>query len=712
MRTHLPLLVFGLTAMLVSCGPSSTGTSPAAGSPSVAVRTADKKPLTSDTYLAPGSSLIITASDPVGKITNVRYRLNSGALTSLSPAGSMPVILPSSLPSGSHSFYVEAQSDKGPQVSTSATLKIDATAPVITAATLNNSTITDGMSYNATTGAASLAVAATDSRGGGDTSTSPVLVTVYVGETAIKSGTNTVTADLGSLTGTNAVRVVARDSVGNVATRVFTLVVTAPGQSVPQNPSPVLVLNNAGSEPYSNIVSVTASGGFPAGSSVKSLALEIVDGNGIVDNTTYRSVQPTQTFSIDTTKFPDGPLTMRVIAITQDNLTGTSAPTTIQIQNLVAPTFQIVSPTSGSTVGNTLQAAVQLTQTNTPFTIAGNNVTLKVLDYRGATVGAPKTVSFTQSNPGVYVAQASFDMSSALTPNNIYTLVASTEVVLGSSPATARVLEERSQFTTQITNNKPPALIIQMPAYADGGPSTGISVINRRSGVLVQVSDDNEISEIQVQMTCNQAVTSSCGNSGSYAYNIPVKAAGMVFRVFQIGSILDAHPRVEDGQYTLRFTVSDGENTNVQEIVVNVDRSKTLAVGNVQVATQPNYISKQPNPIAAAWGLGFFSRSTICASTDPDPCVPRTFSELFTPTTFANNMRVMTLYFANADGTVAGLNPSDVVISPYQSPSDWVYEERGFKSAGSYRVDFIIEDMTTGIVEYRTGPTVTVVANP
>ena len=711
MRTHLSLLALGLTAMLASCGPSSTGSSPAAGSPSLAIRTADKKPLTSDTYLAAGSSLIITASDPSGKITDVRYQLNNGALTSLSPAGSMPIILPSSLGSGSHSFYVEAKSDRGGQVSTSATLKIDATAPVFAAATLNNSGITDGMSYNATTGSASLSVTATDSRGGGDSSTSPVTVTVYVGETAIKTGTNSVTADLGSLTGTNAVRIVARDSVGNVATRVFSVIVTAPGQTVPQNPAPVLVLNNAGAEPYSNIVSVTASGGFPAGSAVKSLSLEIVDSSGIVDNTTYRAVQPTQTFSVDTTKFPDGPLTMRVVAITQDNLTGTSAPTTVQIQNLVAPTFQIVAPTSGSSVGNTLQASVQLTKSNTPFTINGNSVTLKVLDYRGATVGTPKTVTFTQPNPGVYVATASFDMSGTLTPNNIYTLVASTDVVLESSPPTTRTLEERSQFTTQITNNKPPALIIQMPAYADGGPTSGIPIINRKTGVLVQVSDDNEISEIQVQMTCNQSVTPSCGNQGSYAFNIPVRAAGMVFRVFQIGSILDGIPYVADGQYILRFTVSDGQNTNLQEIVVNVDRSKTLAIGNVQVATRPHYISGQPNPIAAAWGLGSFSRSTICASTDGEDCTPQTFAEIFTPTVFANNMRVMTLYFANVEGTVAGVNPSDVVISPYQSPSTWVYEQRGFKDAGSYRVDFIIEDMTTGIVEYRTGPTVTVVKN-
>ena len=204
-------------------------------------------------------------------------------------------------------------------------------------------------------------------------------------------------------------------------------------------------------------------------------------------------------------------------------------------------------------------------------------MTFNVRDYRGQVLRSQPGV-VTQTNPGVYEASATFDVIGPDFPNNIYTIEALETVNLTGETA-SRTLQAQNQFTTQNTNNKPPALIIQMPVRPNTFDLAAkkFPVLNRNSGVLVQISDENNIDNVQMQLTCDPAIALPGQNCPSSAYqiNFPIKAAGLLYRVFNMGALLDGQPYVENGNYILRFTVSDGTNTNIQEIPVTVDRANS-----------------------------------------------------------------------------------------------------------------------------------------
>lgn len=459
-------------------------------------------------------------------------------------------------------------------------------------------------------------------------------------------------------------------------------------------PAPVLTLNTAGAAPYSGSLSVTVAGNYDATSTVDRLILEVTDASGNVDNTTYVSSSPTATFSVDTSKYVDGNLTLRAIALTKEGLRGETAARTVQIRNISAPTLAILSPDAGATLTGPTTVRVQLRQGNTPFTLqsldtTGNDVRLSVRDFRGQIV---KTVlgKAQKVSDGVYEAYLPLDLIGPDFSSNAYTLEVSAAATLADG--SSRTLGSAVQISTQVSDNKPPALSVLMPAYIVD-PYTNANVrgiLSRNSALMLQVSDDNGVSSLRVDFVCDDA-TKLAGQEcprAPYSFNVPVSDVGGIFyRVFEIGALLDGQPYVQNGNYTLRVTAYDGKNANIQEFPVRVSRAAVdsdIANLESQPATDSFVYDTRPgelDTVSARW---------------------------FVPGTTANPVRVVTLAY---DNTLDTLVPSRQRIDPVLPAGTSIQASQRFNEVGSYRIDFIVQDLVTGVTRYYQGSRVNVKKN-
>lgn len=500
------------------------------------------------------------------------------------------------------------------------------------------------------------------------------------------------------------------DGVSNPLNFTLTVGANPTTPTAPAAPAPVLVINNTEVQPYSNVLSVTASGGIAAGLTATQLILEITDGNGLVDSTSYTATSGSATFSVNTAKYPDGNLSLRVIAIDSSKQTGTSQAKQVQIRNLVAPSFELITPTNGSTVNGSAVVKVQVRKNNTAFTFPSNQITFNIRDYRGQIIRT-QVGSISQPNPGVYEATTTFDINGPQFPNNIYTIEALSAVTL-TGESTPRTLQAQAQFTTQNTNNKPPALIIQMPAR----PNTydllqkKFPVLNRNSGVLVQMSDDNGVTNVQMQLTCDASISQvgqTCPSS-AYQLNFPINQSGLFYRVFNMGVLLDGEPYVENGNYILRFTVSDGVNTNIQEIPVTIDRSRNSIAGltDATTAIDPNICNTSlsvDNYLTGVGQMGFTATGATCN-------IPGNYNTSKFDTA-QNPVRVISLnYDSNVNGTALEI-PSSIRISPELSSGSTIAGGLTPIAAGTYRTVFLVEDLVSGILNMYDGGFVYVKVN-
>lgn len=459
-------------------------------------------------------------------------------------------------------------------------------------------------------------------------------------------------------------------------------------------PAPVLTVNTTGNQPYSGNLSVTVAGNFDVISTVDRIVLEVTDAKGNVDNTTYTSTSPTTTFSIDTAKFPDGNLILKAIALTKEGLRGETAAKTVQIQNVSAPSVSILSPDANATLTGPTTVRVQFRQSSSAFILkpqdtSGNDVRLEVRDFRGNVVKTTygRAVKISE---GVYEAYIPLDLIGPDFSSNTYSLEVTAQASLldGSS----RTIGAETAINTKVNDNKPPALSIMMPAYiTDPYTNTGVrGILSRNSALMIQASDDTSVSSLRVDFVCDP-VAAMAGQEcprAPYSYNIPVGTGNILFRVFEIGALLDAQPYVQNGNYTLRITAYDGLNANIQEFPVRVSRAAVdsdianLAsqsnVDNVVTSTK----SGELNITSARWII---------------------------PGTTANPVRVATLAY---DNTLATLVPSRQRIDPVLPAGTNIQLTQGFGDEGSYRVDFIVEDLVTGVTRYYQGGIVVVKKNP
>ncbi|MCD0158452.1 hypothetical protein IHN32_10995 [Deinococcus sp. 14RED07] len=465
------------------------------------------------------------------------------------------------------------------------------------------------------------------------------------------------------------------------------------GSGVPTEaaPAPLITINSTGTPPLSGNLSVSVSGNFDVTSKVKNLVLEIRDSKGNIDNTTYTSANANATFSIDTTKYADGDLTLKAIGLTESNLRGESATQTVKILNVSAPTMTIVSPDAGTIITGPTTVRVQFRQSVSTFKLqplsGKDDVKLEVRDFRGQVV---KTVygQALQVSAGIYEAFIPLDIIGPEFSSNTYNITATAQAVLADG--STRSLSSSNNISTKVSDNKPPALSILMPGYiADPYATPTRAIITRTSAIAIQTSDDNGVSSLRVDLVCDPAtaVAGQICPSAPYSYNVPVNLAGIMFRVFELGALMDAQPYVQNGNYTMRVTSYDGTNANIQEMPIRISRTASESViaglaSGVVTTVVPDSTPGAVNPTSATWTI---------------------------PGATTNEVRVITLAY---DNTMATLIPTRQRIDPVLPAGTTLSVTQSFKDEGSYRIDYIVQDLTTGFTRYYQGGEVVVKKNP
>ncbi|GGK15120.1 hypothetical protein GCM10008955_05590 [Deinococcus malanensis] len=463
-------------------------------------------------------------------------------------------------------------------------------------------------------------------------------------------------------------------------------VVTAP-------PKPAIIVNNSSyqtnpSTPISNTLSVTVSAGAAAGVGLKQLILEVTDAKGIVDTTTYSSTQETVTFNIDTTKYPDGALKLRAIAIDALDRRGETANiTTVNVANQVSPSIRLTNPVNGGEVTGITPIVVQFQQNNTPFTFVDGKTTIEVVDS-GDRIITVQQADIVKVNDGLWEARSQIDLNSPQYINGTYTLRAKANVQLSGATSASTVMTA-STFVNKSRVDEAPALNILMPAYY-GGSNTLRPVLTRKSAVVVQASDSNNVRQINLRFVCNPAEVlpgQNC-NTNVYSYNIPVNKAGIQYRLFNTGVLMDGEPYLPDGYYTMRATATDDTNfSSFREMKVEVNRAKNGIAGlGYNRATTFELAASKLTPAGAQWQI---DGETV------------------------NETRIIELFYnSNADG-IAREIPSAIGIDTSRAGGSAITSGRVvFPAAGTYATSFVVQDMTTGVVEFYDGANIIATPKP
>ncbi|GHG06004.1 hypothetical protein GCM10017783_18200 [Deinococcus piscis] len=571
----------------------------------------------------------------------------------------------SDLRAGQHTLVVTASDAEGKRTSATHTFNVDAVKPVISSVMVNGAAVQPGSSLILNTDVPmQVGVVATDDHGAAQ-------IQLFQADTLLaeaKGTLNTQVTPPGAGTYTYEIRVT--DQVGNVTSQSLTVTYAGFSTELPA-PKPVIRINNLDNAPYSDILSVAVSAGLPAGANIDRVVLEVTDARGIVDTTTYVATNENPTFSIDTTKYPDGNLILKAVAVDSDGRRGVSETLTTTVKNNIAPTLTIISPSEGAVVRGPTTITVQLKEENTPVTLSTQEVALQIYDERGQLV-TTRTVPLRQSSRGLWQATTTIDFTDAQFIVTDYTIRASLDVTL-TGENFARTVEDTVSVTNNVRSTEAPALNIIMPAfYGELGVSR--PVLSRRSAVAVQISDSDAIAAALLTFTCDTTVVSDCttkSNSSSYQYQIPVSTVPGTFqRLLNVGFLMDGQPLLPNGAYVMRLTARDAAgNENTREMPVTVDRGAAEIVGLDRVIVN-TYESAESEltPSAAEW--------TLIGNR-------------------INPVRVMRVISSGGSEAELGFVNSAVIM-----PNEPIDFGRGFSSTGVYTAGFLVQDLVTGAVEY------------
>lgn len=699
-RTRIPALALTTTLLLAACGPNvpttpggttGGGTGTGSGAPTVNITSAAGSTLSSTTLTGPVAQFRLSLADQDGSVTSVKWVVTQsgttvaqGTLASGDIKAVTSLNLPS-LPAGTYTLNVTATDNSGKTGTATAQFTVDAQRPALTSVKVDGTTVNEGASLDRLVNqSAILTVTSTDN-------TSTPVISVYNGTTLVARDQGTLTFDLRNNTAGPAIyTIVSTDAVGNSVSQTFT-VNYAQTNTETVAPVPVLLINNTDAEPYSNVLSITASAGVAPGVSVKQMILQITDAKGIVDTSTFTSTAENATFNIDTTKYTDGTLKLQLFVVDSTDKRAQSAVKTVQIANSVAPTITVVSPTNGANVSGPTQVKVQFRQNNTAFTFQPAIMTLDIIDSRGAVV-TTQTAPIVATNQGLWEAVSTVDFNATQYLNAGYTLRASANVKLANETIT-RTLTVTSAVNNQSSVGEAPALNILLPAFYDDQAKLR-PVMTRKSAVAVQVSDSDNIRQVQLQFVCDAATklpTQSC-NTDAYQINIPIGRSGLFYRVFNTGVLIDGQPFVENGNYVLRVTATDDAgHANIKEMNVVVDRSRA---GIANLTSNRTDITddgtSKLTPTTANWYIG-------TGTLDPVTGTPIYDKN-------ANAVRALTLWYSSNSEGIADQSPSLVGINPEVAPGNsFATGTIAFNEAGSFRNSFLVQDLTTGVVEFYPG---------
>lgn len=511
--------------------------------------------------------------------------------------------------------------------------------------------------------------------------------TVY---TPVKSGTYTVVFN-------------ALDRAGNSAgkiTRNFVYNVTIP----PTEKAPSPTLRVVGSGPFTGNMSVDVSANLDSTSTIDRVILQVSDANGVIDNTTYVSPQARASFSVDTTKFANGTLTLQAIAYTKSGLRGTSSTSTeVQVINVSNPLLTVTVPADGATV-TTPTVPVRLTVTkqgNTDYTFDPSTLQLALYDYRGQQLELRTTNTLTpitcvsSADLATYTCDTTFDMAGL--PADIYTIRASAPVKV-SGVAQTQILKTESRFTSNTVSVNPPAAIIRFPTAITVNGTRSTAIVNSDSGFFATVSDNTSVQYVEARIVGPYAAgnieidgTKQCQSSGQVVGSpidvLLLNVPGTSIPSYQEQDIFVANldvdgstyvPDSADGQrYDLRVTVADGEgNRNIQCVPIRVQR-KARQTYSTAVSTTPG------TPDTTSGSLTYTSGT-------------------WTISGISNTSRLLAVSSAN------GTRSTSFVASAQGSYN----VSQTFAAPGAYDLKWLVEDLTTGVVTTVNGGVINVARNP
>lgn len=697
----IALIVTGLLTLSACTGgngtpPDSTTTTTGNQAPTVSIRTTNNQALTNNAFVSPGGNLILVANDDQ-KVASLTYKLtktngesvalpNGGVVSSVS--GINQIALPPLLTEGSYTLTAVATDNLGVSSAPAVvTFQIDATDPVFTSVTVNNQGV-DSEPIN-TPNAAVLKAVATDNSG-------TVTLTLRDGKEVLDSRPNEINFDLSKTKagvarqpGQHNFTLVATDASGRTVERTVSINIAQPSENggpVEQTPKPVLKV--VGEGPFSGNMAVNASANIGAASTLDKMVLVVTDSEGRSES--YSTTETNQTFSVDTSRFVNGLLTMQLVVFTKSQLEGRSAEQTVEVRNINAPNISIVAPINGSSFnGPTLPVRITITKNTSSFSIVNNEVTVQLLDYRGSlkatrTLKTNDLANCAGNTASTLTCDTTFDMADG--DAGLYTVRAFTTAnvdLLG-----LKVLEANSRFTSTVENASAPAnnIIIPIRVSGDGADikvqpdaNAKLPILNRRSAIMVQASDNDGLKYVQVRFLYPDGKPVN-----SYLLN---RSLGGVSEVTApVAPLeLDGSEYIPDGLYILQMTTEDFlGNTNIQEIWVRVNRNiegQRLS-SSASYDGEPNLVSGQLRFASATWKLN-------------EP--------------LRRHSRVVALsYFRDPTNNVQLIGKD---TWPTALPGQQMENTIGFNTVGTYWTTWMVQDLDTGVVESIKGPELSIQRN-
>ncbi|PJI53362.1 hypothetical protein CTI14_29665, partial [Methylobacterium radiotolerans] len=285
----------------------------------------------------------------------------------------------------------------------------------------------------------------------------------------------------------------------------------------------------------------------------------------------------------------------------------------------------------------------------------------------------------------------------AALPADTYTIRTTADVVVNGA---AQQLVTTSRFTSNTTSVLPPAATIRFPAITSLRTP---GQIDSSSGFMVNVSDNTGVSVVEARIVGPFDATKPLALNGTTQCleSVPVGNLNDAVNVLllnqgfspliSLGDVIlpnldiDGSAYVPDNaagqRYDLRVTVVDSEgNRNIQCIPVTINRAATKAARPIYGTTvttdptPPNTTPGELNYLSGTWTLTGLTNSSRVAGV-----------------MYVNGVQKNISFDADATGT------AEVTVS--------------FGDEGVYTINWLVEDMTTGIVTSLAGPSVTVKKN-
>jgi large repetitive protein len=442
----------------------------------------------------------------------------------------------------------------------SKTVTIDSTAPQA------SSILVGGTTFTNPTGTLSAIVTANSNVDLSVTSSDPDVLRTYIkiGTTVVaQTDTNTTSTTIGVGTAGGTVVFGIIDNAGNLTQYAVTLTIN---KVIGDGQAPtVSITSPANGATVNGTLTVTVNSADTSGIDTVEL---IANGNPIA----LSSGVPNPSFSVDTTKFSNGPFELKARATDKSGLSTTSSVVTVTINNVLGPILQITSPTNNATLSGATTVTVNILKRSSDYTYT-SDLTVEFFDYRGTSIGKKIIALNGQTGATNNYTSDAFDLNNF--PNDLYTIKAST-IVNVTGEAAPRAVTDTITIKNINTNLTPPAAIIahpiRIPSNQQQLDTGALPIFSQTFGYIIgNLSDDKGIVSTELRMTCI-----SCGSLGPVnaleqyiAYIPPVTQTTAL-----LGFDANGTPYLPDGIYTMRLVTQDTDgNRNIQEMKVKLSRN-------------------------------------------------------------------------------------------------------------------------------------------